>query len=80
MCPHCGTRAEDWAGDDEALVAERLLCLGCEAIGYAQAEVPSDKHGVKVALVPYEVHAAHQAAKDLKRASRRRRPWDDDTE
>lgn len=76
MCPHCGTRPEDWDHDDEAYVAETSLCLGCEAIGYAQAGIPADKHGAKVGLVPWEVHAARQAERDLKRRNRRPRVWD----
>jgi hypothetical protein len=76
VCPHCGTRAAEWDDDEEAYVASAQLCSGCEAIADKQADIPSDKHGVKVGLVPYAVHAAHQAAQDLKRQSRRPRPWD----
>ncbi|WP_329131552.1 hypothetical protein OG552_10505 [Streptomyces sp. NBC_01476] len=76
VCPHCGTRPEEWEGDDEAYVAETSLCLGCEAIGYAQADIPQTKHGAKVGLLPWAVHAARQAERELKRADRRPRPWD----
>lgn len=72
MCPHCGTREQEWDADEEAYVASAQLCQGCEAIADKQADIPKDKHGVKVALVPYSVHAANQAAKEL---TRRARPW-----
>lgn len=71
VCPHCGTRAEEWDGDDEAYVAVASLCMGCEAIGYAQADIPADKHGAKVGLIPWEIYAARQVEKDLKRRQRR---------
>jgi hypothetical protein len=76
VCPHCGTRAEEWDADEEAYVASAQLCPGCEAIADKQADIPADKHGVKVALLPYAVHAAHQAEKELTRKNRRPRPWD----
>lgn len=76
MCPHCGTREEEWDADDEAYVTLAVRCPGCEAIADRQAEIEDDARGVKVSLVPPAVRAAVRVKAQMKaraEAAERRR-------
>lgn len=77
VCPHCGTRYDDWdhgaAGQDDAYVAVLQRCVGCQVIADKQSEAASsdtDPHGLKIALVPAAAYAAQQALSDLTRTPR----------
>jgi hypothetical protein len=85
VCPQCGTRHEDWdhGGPDEEdrYIASVNLCVGCQVIAEKQEELQKlghDLHGKKVSLVPVEIHAALQAQRELIKAQRGPRSWDDE--
>ncbi|MFI0156232.1 hypothetical protein [Streptomyces lydicus] len=86
MCPQCGTRGDDWddgTGDTEdAYVAVRHRCIGCQALADKQAELKdndgAETHGMKVLLIPAAVHAATQALKDLQGSTRHHDDEDDE--
>ncbi|WP_228981282.1 hypothetical protein [Streptomyces sp. DH12] len=85
MCPQCGTRHDEWdhGGPDEEdqYVAVGQRCVGCQAIADKQQELEKrdvDLHGMKIALLPVAVHAAMQAERELHKARRGRRAWDDE--
>jgi hypothetical protein len=69
VCPHCGTRAEEWdeasGGDEDAYTAITHRCIGCQLLADKQKTVPGgdEGHGVKVALIPTSVHTALQIAR-----------------
>jgi len=60
VCPHCGTREDEWEADEEAYVAMATRCPGCEALAERQAQIPPEEHGVKLSLVTPAVRAAVQ--------------------
>ena len=69
VCPHCGTRAEEWeeelGGDEDAYTAITHRCVGCQLLADKQRGVPQgdEGHGVKVLLIPTSVHAALEIAR-----------------
>ncbi|MGW4270877.1 hypothetical protein ACWEGQ_00565 [Streptomyces seoulensis] len=72
VCPHCGTRDEDWdrGGDDQedAYTAVLQKCVGCEVIADKQAELATSgesTHGMKIALIPVAVQTALDLMRDL---------------
>ncbi|MFF9287509.1 hypothetical protein [Streptomyces griseosporeus] len=74
MCPHCGTRYDDWdhggEGQEDRYTAVLQKCVGCEVIADKQAELAASgesTHGMKVALVPVAAQAALDAIRDLKK-------------
>ena len=83
VCSQCGTRYDDWdhgfPGQEDAYVAVYQRCVGCQVISEKQDGLKddSDRHGKKIALIPASLHAAQQAARELKTAARRR-DLDDD--
>ncbi|MEU1078524.1 MULTISPECIES: hypothetical protein [unclassified Streptomyces] len=83
VCTQCGTRYDEWdhgfPGQEDAYVATIQRCVGCQVIAEKQDELKEegDLHGKRIALVPVAVHAAQQAARELKRAARRRIRDDD---
>jgi hypothetical protein len=66
VCPHCGTREEEWDADEEAYVAVATVCAGCEAIADRQADVDQNARGVKVSLHTPAGAAALKAKTALK--------------
>lgn len=87
MCPQCGTRHDDWDhggdGEEDAYVASVQKCVGCEVIADKQADLERQGgglHGMKVALVPVSVQAALETERELTRAQRGRRAWDNEDE
>ena len=87
MCPHCGTRHEDWDhggsdDTDDAYVAVIQRCVGCQVIADKQEEAAKDGdlHGKKIALIPYAVHAARELERELKERARGARRRDRDNE
>lgn len=60
-------------------MASSHRCIGCELIADKQEQL-GDVHGAKVALLPYEIHAALQVQEAMNAKNRRPRPWDDGAE
>ncbi|MFF8610795.1 hypothetical protein ACF06X_33355 [Streptomyces sp. NPDC015346] len=55
--------------------------MGCQVLADKQTELQNtdtDMHGLKLALIPTEVHAALEIERAHKRANRRRHDEDDD--
>ena len=74
VCPHCGTRYEDWDhggdGEEDQYVAVFQRCVGCQVIADKQAELGEGDeatHGMKVALMPVAAQAALDLIRDLKK-------------
>lgn len=71
VCPQCGTRPTEWdeaaGGDENAYVAVDHRCVGCQLIADKQDDVPTgaEGHGIKVFLLPAQLHAAQQLLKQL---------------
>ena len=52
QCPGCGTRLEEWDGNDFAYVAESFVCPGCEVLELEDGNIPDKAKGVRKRLVP----------------------------
>ncbi len=59
-CPECGTREEDWVGDDgfphqpPRWEADTYRCHGCDALGKMRKTIPEGEHGVRPVIVPFD--------------------------
>lgn len=65
-CPGCGTRADEWAEDDDAYIGDHTYCEGCARLAEEKNNIPRDpegnpRPGMHTYLAPRELYEAQHA-------------------
>lgn len=71
LCPHCGTREEDWLEDgrikdDIKYAAVTKKCMGCAEMEMLRDNIPPDQKGVYVYLEQGNPHELQQRIAEMK--------------
>lgn len=69
-CPGCGTRADEWADDEDAYLGDQVYCEGCARLAEEQNNIRRDadgrpRPGFHAFLAPAEVYEARHPGGEL---------------